>query len=429
MLDGSLRPVRSRRLDLAAIAALAALAGCAASSLGERRVPMKPEEAGGYRGNPTKPFGALAQDLTTLDVVPQVDGRYTLRTGPAAGAPEWKELDLRWFVPRIPAIAKGNETLTRVALMQREFNRNETRFGPVGDYAESKIANNCLRAGLWELVLEKKKEDGSLGMTYHSWFDFPLDHYAALFEAANGMSFETARALVIGYPAFDGFKFPLDELRAVEAESVVPAAQIDAHHGDKLHRLGEQGRKAHLVLNPGIEVYGDYVKPAHQPIRITEFSEPGWYNLDKPVAFDLTWMGAPESIAWRRVKGVQAPVAMQELEIRYAGGRRIVIGDEGLAALPIRDAAPTKDSECLRLTFGIGTPDIYASLAERKAEFESGRQNYLLLLDQDGNHLDNHLGGCDRAFLWRDAKSLHIWLLGYERTSIVSHLTIPWQAP
>ncbi len=420
------RPVAS---TLAQLSTLALLAGCGAARPTEARVTMKLEEAGGYRGNPNKPHGSLGQELTTIDVIPQVDGLFTLRTGPAAGAPEWKDLDLRWFVPRIPAIAKGNETLTRVALMQREFNRNETRFGPVGDYAESKIANNCLRAGLWELVLEKKKEDGSMGMVFHSWFDFPMDHYAALFTAANGMSFDVARSLTMGYPAFNGFKFPLAELRSVEAEIAVPAAQIDAHHGDKLHRLGEQTRKAHLVLNPGIEVYGDYVKPANQPIRITEFSEPGWYNLENPLAFDLTWMGAPESIAWRRVKGVQAAVAMQELEIRYASGHRIVIADEGLAALPVREAAPTKDSECLRLTYGIGTPDIYASLAERKAEFEGGRQNYLLLLDKDGNHLDNHLGGCDRAFLWRDAKSLHIWLLGYERTSIISHLTIPWVAP
>ncbi len=405
------------------------LAACSAPSIGSRHAAMLPEEAAGYRGNPNKPYGALSQDLTGIEVVPQEDGRYTLRAAPTAGAPEWKDVDLRWFVPRVPAIAKGNETLTRVALMQREFNRNETRFGAVGEFSESKIANNCLRAGLWELVLEKKKEDGSLGMTYHGWFDFPIDHYAALFEAANGMSFEVARELTMGYPGFSGFKFPLEQLRTVEREAVVPAAAIDRHAGDKLHRLPEQTRKAHLVLNPGIEVYGDYVKPANQPIKITEFSEPGYYNLDKPVEFDLSWMATPESIAWRRVKAVQAPVGLQELEIRYAGGQQIVIGDEGLVGLPVRETPPTKDGECLRLTFGIGTPDIYGSLAERKAEFESGRANYLLLLDAAGNHLDNHLGGCDRAFLWRDATSLHIWLLGYERTSIVSHLTIPWQNP
>lgn len=390
---------------------------------------MQPEEAGGYRGNPTKPFGSLSQDLTAVDLEPQADGRYTLRTAPTAGAPEWKDLDLRWFVPRIPALAKGNDTLTRVALMQREFNRNETKFGAVGDYAETKIANNCLRAGMWEVVLEKKKEDGSMGMTYHGWFDFPLDHYAALFQQANGMTFDAARELVIGYPAFGGFAFPLDQLRTVERERVVSAAQIDRHAADKLARLPEQTRKAALVLTPGIETYGDYSDPAKQPIRVAEFSEPGFYNLDKPVAFDLSWLAKPESIAWRAVKGVQAPIELNELEIRFAGGPRIVIGDEGIAALPVREAAPTKESETLRLTFGIGTPDIYATLAERKAEFEGGRANYLLLLDAHGQHLDNHLGGCDRVYLWRTADALHVYLIGYERMTIVSHLTIPWQLP
>ena len=215
----------------------------------------------------------------------------------------------------------------------------------------------------------------------------------------------------------------------MQREHVVAAAGIDRHAADKLERLPEQLRKAHLVLNTGIATYGDYCDPAKQPIRVAEFSEPGFYNLEKPVAFDLSWLAAPQSIAWRAVKGVQAPTEMNELEITYAAGQRIVIGDEGIASLPVRDSAPTKESEVLRLTFGIGTPDIYATLAERKAEFENGRANYLLLLDQDGNHLDNHSSGCDRVYLWRTADALHVDLIGYERMTIVSHLSIPWQAP
>ena len=300
--------------------------------------------------------------------------------------------------------------------------------GAAAGGAETKIANNCLRAGLWELVLEKKKDDGSTGMVYHGWFDFPLDHYAALFQEANGMSFDVARGMVVSYPSFGGFQFPLEQLRTVMGEHVVAADAINTHLADALDRLPEQTRKAHLVMNPGITTYADYVAPANQPIRVAEFSEPGFYNLEKPCSFDLTWLAKPESIAWRNVKGVQAPTELQELEITYAGGKRLVIADEAIASLPVRTAPPTKESETSRLTFGIGTPDIYATLAERKAEVEGGRANYLLLLDRDGNHLDNHSAGCDRVYLWRTATDLHVYLIGYERMTIVSHLSIAWQA-
>jgi len=137
---------------------------------------------------------------------------------------------------------------------------------------------------------------------------------------------------------------------------------------------------------------------------------------------------------WRKVNGVADPVALDEIEIRYANGYRILIGDAGIAGLQALPKKPAKDGETLRLTFGIGTPDIYGSLSERKAEFETPRANYLLLLDEKGNHLDNHEIGVDRAFVWRGAMTeggadeLHVYLVGYERMATVSHLSTPWMA-
>jgi hypothetical protein len=132
------------------------------------------------------------------------------------------------------------------------------------------------------------------------------------------------------------------------------------------------------------------------------------------------------------VKGVADPVALDELEIKYANGYRLLIGDAGIAGLAAAAKKPEKDSDVLRLTFGIGTPDIYATAAERKAELDAPRANYLVLLDAKGNHLDNHKIGVDRAFLWRSAGEpgeLHVWLVSYERIATVSHLSVAWPAP
>ena len=393
-------------------------------------IPMKPEQADGYPGNPTKPFGPLMQDYTSIKLSPKAGGHYELKLGPAADAPGFADVDLRPFVPRVPALAKGDATLTRIALMQREFNRNETKLGPVGDFAESKLANNCLRCGMWEVVLEKKKDDGTTGMKYHGWFDFPKEEYARIFEEANGVKFAEYEKSLAQYPAMGGFPVPLEKLRTVVKDQEV--TKFDLHLGDKPDQLPEQKRKAHLLLNQGVATYADFVDAKKQPIATAKFAEPGFYDPKDPVKFDLTWLAHPKSIHLREVKGVADPVAMGEIEVVYENGNRLLIGDADLGKAAPLAKAPEKDGDVLRLTFGICTPDIYATLAERTAEFTSGRANYLMLLDAKGNHLDNHSTGVDRVFIYKSgtgAGELNLLLVGYERIAIVSHLSFAAATP
>jgi hypothetical protein len=365
-------------------------------------VPMKPEQADGYPGNPTRPFGPLLQDFTSVKVAAKGGGHYELKLGPAADAPDFKDVDLRPFVPRVPALARGDATLARIALMQREFNRNETRLGPVGEFAETKLANNCLRSGLWEVILEKKKDDGSTGMRYHGWFDFPKEEYAKVFEEANGVKFSDYEKELAQYPAMGGFVVPLEKLRTVVRDHEV--AKFDLHLGDRMK----------------------------QPVTTAKFSEPGYYDSADPVKFDLAWLAHPKTIHVREVKGVADPVSLGEIEVVYENGNRILLGDADLGKAAPLAKTPEKDGDVLRLTFGIGTPDIYASLAERTAEFNSGRANYLMLLDAKGNHVDNHATGIDRVFVYRSGNEpgeLNLLLVGYERIAIIGHLSFAWATP
>jgi hypothetical protein len=95
-----------------------------------------------------------------------------------------------------------------------------------------------------------------------------------------------------------------------------------------------------------------------------------------------------------------------------------------------RSEKPADDGDALRLTFGIGTPDIYASAEDRARELAAEVPSYLLLLDAKGANVDNHRAGLDRIYLWRETGApgrLHLYLVSYERILLAAHYSLPWQ--
>jgi len=379
-------------------------------------VALRPEEAAGYKANPSTLKTPLRQDLTQLALRRAAQGYDLALPGSALAL---KGVDLALFVPRIPAYARQNADLARYTLFQREFNRNEVKFGAVGDLADFKLANNCLKTGLWELMLDQKVESGN-AMVFHAWFDFPREEYERVFQELNGRPFAEYAQLLAEYPGIDGMPAPLSELRQLVSERVVQVANLA---NETPVQFGEQKRKAKLLLNTGLATYADHWAPANQPVRTATFAEPGFYEPARPVSFDLSWLARPERALCRDVKvaGTQAT----EVEIAFANGHRLLVADRNLANLPVRAAAPDNDKDTLRLTFGIGTPDIYATAAERAAEQKEERPNWLMLLGPDGKQLDNHSRGVDRVFCWRDeGGKLHLYLIGYERILSVAHLVL-----
>ncbi|MBK7642895.1 MAG: hypothetical protein IPJ19_07565 [Planctomycetes bacterium] len=389
-----------------------------------KRIDLRVQEPTGYPGNPSTLATPLRQDIDRVELERNADGTYRMALHAEKGAPAIDSIELRSFVPRIPALARGNATLERLALMQREFNRNETRC-ELADGVALKVANNCLRGGLWEVMTERKLSDGKTALDFHAWLPFPEDLYGELFREVNGRDLAPVRADLMKYPDFAGFAVPLEALRTVER--VEPLSDLRLHAAEKPIAFGEQQRKHKLLLTPGIETYADFYAGAKQPIATAKFNEPGFYDSADPMRFDLTWLAHPVSAVLRHVKGVADPIQMQEVEIVYENGRRLILGDSTLATLPARSELPTKDAETLRATFGICTPEIYASAAERAAEYAAPRAGYLLLLDKDGKNLDNHMIGIDRAFVFREkgAKDrLNLLLVGYERITTVSRVSV-----
>lgn len=391
------------------------------------RIRVKVEEPRGYPDDPSPLAGALRQDLTVLDLHPKGEGRYDVSIGSeSSSSPLLSNVDLRPFVPRVPLLARGNATLTRIALIQRELNRHETRYGPSAGNDDVRIANNCLRQGLWEVILAKKTPSG-LATDYHCWFNFPKEDYARIFEQVNDVRYADYEKLLVEYPEIGGFPVPLEALRTIEHE--MDAGPIETHAAEAVQRFPEQERKAKLVLTKGVKTFADFVASANQPITTAKFSEPGFYNAADPTKFDLSWLASPTKLTCRKARNPKLKASFDEIEVRFANGTRMLLGGVDLAALPARSEPPKTEEDVLRVTFGIGTPDIYASATNRAREFDEDHNEYLFLIDEKGNHLDNHAGGLDRVYLWREAGApgaLHLLLVGYERIALVGHLSVPW---
>jgi hypothetical protein len=368
----------------------------------------------------TPAAGFAARSFERIELSRAPDGKYAVALLPADPALALPEVDLRLLVPRVPAAARGNADLTKIALLQREFNRNEVHHD-IGGGLDFSIANNCLRQGLWEVKLAETRA-GKTVTLYHGWFDFPKTPYGTLFQEVNRIPYAEWDPLFSNYPKLSGMPVPLTALRRVSAET--PIARVDLHAGDPLQRLPEQTGKVKFLLTP-VAAYGEFAAPGKQPIVTAKFSEPGFYNPDDPMKFDLGWISHPKRTVVRKVVSPAGGAPFSEIEIDYENGNRILFADSRIDSLAPRSSAPEAENDVLKIVSGIGTPVIHAKAAERAAELAEDRPRYLFLLDASGALADNHFGGVDGIYLWKDTPSrLQVWIVGYERIAFVSHATI-----
>lgn len=397
--------------------------------------PLRVDVPDGYDRNPTALATPLRQDFERVRITPSPTEptRATFALEGRAPTLALGELDLAPLLLRVPKLARGDAALTRLSIIQQEFNRLESRLPPRGAL-QPRLANNCLRTGLWEVMLGQEVS-GQRRTTLLAWFEFPLPLYVRAFERMTGLRFADFDADLRKYPELNGLPVPLDVLRKPLAErSELP---ITLHRDAAPPRLDEQRRKHPLVTSgAALKTLGDFVAPAAQPVLMAKFDEPGFYNVRDPMKFDLRFLATPKTATWRRVAHPAEPKPFDELELTFADGRRLLLGHARLARLEAREAAPTlEDETLLRLTFGIGTQEIYMEHGERAAALARDEPQYLMLLDRAGVHVDNHFGGLDRVYLWRQtgpkrgADTLHVWLIGYERIAVIAHYTLPFAPP
>jgi hypothetical protein len=142
------------------------------------------------------------------------------------GAPlSVSDVDLALFVPRVPAYARGNDDLVRFALLQREFNRNEIKFGPVASWRTSRSPTTASRRPVGGDARQEGRERQRHDLP--RLVRLPARRVRARVRAANGEP-SRVRELVAQYPQITGMPAPLGALRKVVSEREVAVQSFPA---------------------------------------------------------------------------------------------------------------------------------------------------------------------------------------------------------
>ena len=372
----------------------------------------------------------IKRDATHFDFV------FEPKAGDDVATVTFANIDVSRMTPGQPEWCKGDAGLTRIALTDREWNRQQVRF-PVpgsnvtvegGDGWEAEnltvaaLAKNCLNAGLWEVLLSHQTAGGKR-MYYQGWFTFPLGHYRDLVEANAGIDYADYWFGLEHWDDPAGTAIAMERLRTVDAERAVAAA-FDPD--EPLAVAGEQVRKKRTLKAPGVRTWGQF--PKRPDVRFATFIPPGTYSVDHPWGNEYTRLAKFEGATLRDVMTADGQ-RLNELELAFTGldGRdnRFVVGGVDLASLP---QLPVGDyPEGLYMPMGIGVPPFYADYADLLASDPMRSPYYSFLLDGRDRWIDHHAAAIDGPVMHRDADDptkVHLYLLSYERHTLVAHFVI-----
>ena len=356
----------------------------------------------------------------------------------------FKGVDVSLMTPSLPEWAKLDDGLRRVALTDRQWNRQQVSFGGPdspqvevtgGDGYEAanlysaELAKNCLNAGLWEVLLFKK-ENGEKAMYYQGWFRFPLGHYKTVFEHNTGLEYWKHWYYLEHWFDPAGTRTPLEKLREVTSEREV-AATFDP--AEPVISGGEQVRKRRTTVAENVRTWGDF-SDGHA-VRFASFVPPGRYDNGALWKNEYRRMRRFDKAIWRDTKSPGSDKPLSELELQFSSpGRdgvcRFVVGGFDPNRLPQLPVADYKAG--LYMPMGIGTPPFYQSYSDLQKDPPRLSPYFSLLLDADDKWIDHHSFAIDGPVAHRDERDpskLHVYLLSYERHSLIAHFVVPIGSP
>ncbi|MGH7206981.1 MAG: hypothetical protein ACREI2_12325 [Nitrospiraceae bacterium] len=376
-----------------------------------------------------------------LRVLQIADTRFRFVIEPASDhAPtiELLDVDLAHFVAAVPYWVKSDPDLTKVGLIDREWNRQQVSFRRDSPYVQVHeggdgferralsrvdLARNCLNAGLWEILLFTV-EDGEERVYEHTWFTFPLGLYKQLFERVNGLPYWDYWWSLEHWVDPSGAPIRLDGLRTVEREWTLSAS---ARWDESPGAHGEQALKRKNILSPPIYSYRDWYT---QPVQFASFIPPGRYSLAHPRDTKLQYLAEFTGAKLRQVQTPAEAGSLYEIELAFRDGRtqeptRLIFGGLDLRSLP-----STSVNQYIRgwqVPMGIGNPSFFESYEELLADPPARRPFYGFHLDAAGSWIDHHAVGVDGPLLHWDAddpSTLHLYLIAYERHALLNHFVI-----
>lgn len=350
----------------------------------------------------------------------------------------FRNVDVSLFVTALPDWTKEDSGLRRIALTDREWNRQQVSFERDSAHLEitdgdgleqehlysAELAKNCLNAGLWEVLLFEK-QGPEKALYYQGWFTFPLGHYRDVFERNTGLSYRNHWYYLEHWFDPAGTPVPMDKLREVLSEREV-TAKFDAT--ERLIIAGEQVRKRRTVMAENVTTWGDFFDG--RPVHFASFVAPGHYSVQHPWGNRYDTIDRFEKAILREIRSPATQVPLHELELVFSnqkngGTSRFFVSGFDLARLP---QLPTNDyPHGMYMPMGIGVPPFFQSYEELETHAPQLSPYVSVLVDDADRWIDHHSLAIDGPVLHRDehdASVLHLYLLSYERHTLVAHFRI-----
>lgn len=395
-----------------------------------------------YQENPentSQIFGAYPHRQLIVEQLNGTHFRFLLEpAAPKSAAIELIDVDLAHIVAAVPPWVKADPNLTKIGLIDREWNRQQVRFSrnsphvhvrEGGDGFEQRalsridLARNCLNAGLWELLLFTT-EDGEERLYEHVWFTFPLGLYKQLFERVNGLSYWSYWWSLEHWIDPSGTPIRLDKLRTVVQEWPV---ETTARWDEPVAAQGEQVRKRMNIVTPVAATYRDWYSG---PVQFASFIPPGRYSRAHPRETGLHYLAELTGAIVRQVTLTGGSPSFFEIELVFRSNKtgeatRLILGGLDGAAIPV--AIPDQYDRGWHAPFGIGNPSFFEAYEQVVASPPIQRTFYGFHLDSQNRWLDHHAIGIDGPLLHWDADDpalLHLYILSYERHALLNHFVM-----
>jgi len=354
----------------------------------------------------------------------------------------FRDIAVSLMTPSIPEWTKADDGLVRIALTDRQWNRQQVRFVPTSTHVEisggdgfekgvsdrgllsGELAKNCLNAGLWEVLLFEKATDGTKALYYQGWFTFPLGHYKKILERDTGLPYWKHWYYLEHWFNPAGTLVPLDGLRRVVSER---AMRVRFDGDEPIMAAGEQVRKRRTTLAENLLTWKDFYDG--RKVRFAQFIPPGRYSVGHPWKNEYWRLSRFEKGILREVVSPAASKRLDELELVFTGKdgstNRFIISGFDLATLP---QLPLQEyPKGLYMPMGIGVPPFFQSYDDLAKNPPDKSPYFCVLLDGEGRWVNHHEVAVDGPVMHRDEKDpslLHVYMLSYERHSLIGHFVI-----
>jgi hypothetical protein len=353
-----------------------------------------------------------------------------------------KNVDLKLLVPKAPEWVKKDKGLEVIALTDREWNRQQISFPPNSEHIEISggdgfekqniteiaLANNCLNAGYWEVLLFTK-EDGNKSLYYQSWFTFPIGLYKNVFENINQMSYWKHWWRLEHWQDISGTVVRTDLLRKVIDQKEIATKFLP---DERIIVSGEQGRKVRTTLAKNLTTWRDFYRNEND-IKFATFRPPGFYDSQKPWENEYWRIGKFQKAILRNIKPVGVEQNLQEIQLLFSDTKtgeknKLFISGVNLKELP--KLAVADYPKGLYMPMGIGVPPFYQKYEELEKNHPDKSPYFSVLLDSKDKWIDHHHLALDGVAIHLDKDNpnlLHIYLLSYERNTLIAHFSINLQ--